>query len=64
MILGLEGYGYHIVLGGDVDASDAPSWSLIHELGKSKDQSSVYQARFSHPVCTTLQLGLIALPDF
>jgi acyl transferase domain-containing protein len=42
---------------------DAPSWSLIDELEKPKDQSNVYRARFSQPLCTALQLGLIALLD-
>jgi len=42
---------------------DAPSWSSIGELEKPKCQSNVYQANFSQPLCTALQLGLIALLD-
>ena len=40
---------------------DKPSWSIIEELAKPKDQTQIYEAEFSQPLCTALQLGLVAL---
>ena len=38
-----------------------PSWSIIEELSKAKDESKVYESEYSQPLCTALQLGLTAL---
>lgn len=40
---------------------DKPSWSIIEELSKGKDESQVYEAEYAQPLCTALQLGLTAL---
>ena len=40
---------------------DKPSWSIIEELLKPVKLSNVYQATFSQPLSTALQLGLICL---
>lgn len=40
---------------------DKPTWSIIDELSKSGDDSNIYQSCFSQPLCTALQLGLVAL---
>jgi acyl transferase domain-containing protein len=40
---------------------DKPTWSIIDELLKSGDDSNIYQSCFSQPLCTALQLGLVAL---
>lgn len=40
---------------------DKPSWSIIEELSKAKDESQVYESEYSQPLCTALQLGLTAL---
>lgn len=43
---------------------DGPSWSIIDELSKDADASKVHEAEFSQPMCTALQLGLVALWRF
>lgn len=40
---------------------DKPSWSIIEELSKVKDESQVYESEYSQPLCTALQVGLTAL---
>ncbi|KAI9676095.1 MAG: putative Hybrid PKS-NRPS biosynthetic cluster [Caeruleum heppii] len=40
---------------------DAPEWSIVDELRKSKDTSRLSQTRFSQPICTALQLAILAL---
>ena len=40
---------------------DKPSWSVIEELSKAPKFSNVYQAAFSQPLSTALQLGLVHL---
>ncbi|MCJ1283507.1 hypothetical protein MMC26_002837 [Xylographa opegraphella] len=40
---------------------DGPSWSLKEELLKPADCSNIYKASYSQPLCTALQLGLVAL---
>ncbi|MCJ1246139.1 hypothetical protein MMC30_003344 [Trapelia coarctata] len=40
---------------------DGPHWSIIDELSKAADVSRVQEAEFSQPLCTALQLGLVAL---
>ncbi|KAH8728017.1 hypothetical protein GQ44DRAFT_757464 [Phaeosphaeriaceae sp. PMI808] len=37
----------------------APSWSIREELLKPTRTSRVYEAEFSQPLCTALQLGLV-----
>ena len=50
---------------------DRPCWSIIEELLKPQEISNVHRAEYSQPLCTALQLGLVALlsswgltPDF
>ena len=38
-----------------------PSWSIIEELSKNAESSNVYQAEYSQPLCTAIQLGLVVL---
>lgn len=40
---------------------DKPSWSIIDELSKAKDESQVYESEFSQPLCSAIQLGLTDL---
>jgi acyl transferase domain-containing protein/NADPH:quinone reductase-like Zn-dependent oxidoreductase/aryl carrier-like protein len=40
---------------------DAPSWSVMDELLKSKDASLLGNTEYSQPLCTALQLALIDL---
>lgn len=40
---------------------DRPSWSIIEELSKAKNESQVYESEYSQPLCTALQVGLTAL---
>lgn len=40
---------------------DGPSWSIIDELSKPKENSQVYNSTYSQPLCTALQLGLVKL---
>ena len=40
---------------------DKPQWSIIDELSKPSTESRVYQTMFSQPLCTALQLGLVAV---
>lgn len=40
---------------------DKPSWSIIDELSKAKDESQVYESEFSQPLCSAIQLGLTNL---
>ena len=39
----------------------APSWSIIDELSKPKEESRLNLAEFSQPLCTAVQLALVAL---
>lgn len=38
-----------------------PVWSIVDELCKPAECSTVYQAAYAHPLCTALQLGLVVL---
>ncbi|MCJ1473024.1 hypothetical protein MMC13_001673 [Lambiella insularis] len=40
---------------------DRPTWSLKDELAKPVERSNVYQAAYSQPLCTALQIGLVAM---
>ncbi|KJK78218.1 hypothetical protein H634G_06391 [Metarhizium anisopliae BRIP 53293] len=40
---------------------DGPEWSLIDELSKDASNSRVGKAAVSQPLCTAVQLGLVAL---
>lgn len=40
---------------------DGPEWSLIDELSKDASNSRVGEAAVSQPLCTAVQLGLVAL---
>ena len=40
---------------------DKPDWSIVEELSKARDASNIYESKFSQPLCTTLQLGLLEL---
>ncbi|KAI4271885.1 MAG: hypothetical protein LQ337_005685 [Flavoplaca oasis] len=42
---------------------DAPEWSVIEELLKSKDTSRLAETRFSQPICTALQLANLDLVE-
>ena len=42
---------------------DKPPWSIVEELGKSKDKTNIYKAEYSQPLCTALQIGLVVLLD-
>ncbi|KAJ5710314.1 polyketide synthase [Penicillium malachiteum] len=41
--------------------SDGPEWSLIEELSKDSSTSRVGEALISQPLCTAIQLGLVAV---
>ena len=41
--------------------SDAPSWSIVNELSKPEEESRVHLAEFSQPLCTSIQLAIVAL---
>lgn len=38
---------------------DAPEWSVIGELMRSKEDSKLMQTAYSQPICTALQLALV-----
>lgn len=40
---------------------DPPAWKMTEELSKVKETSNIYKAEFSQPLCTALQLGLVAV---
>ena len=40
---------------------DRPCWSIIEELLKPQEVSNVHKAKYSQPLCTALQLGLVTL---
>ena len=40
---------------------DPPSWTIVEELSKAKENSNIYRAEFSQPLCTALQLGLVTV---
>lgn len=40
---------------------DKPAWSIIEELSRPGEVSSVYQSAYSQPLCTALQLALVVL---
>ena len=40
---------------------DPPSWSILDELCKGKHATNVYAAEYSQPLCTALQLGILAM---
>lgn len=40
---------------------DGPRWSIVEELSKAKEQSNVNDARYSQPLCTALQIGIVSL---
>jgi len=44
--------------------SDRPAWSILDELSKAACVSNVHTAEYSQPLCTALQLGLVALWRF
>jgi acyl transferase domain-containing protein/SAM-dependent methyltransferase len=39
---------------------DAPSWSIVDELKKPAETSSLHQASISQPLCTAVQIALVA----
>lgn len=41
--------------------SDPPTWSLSEELAADTAESHVAEARFSQPLCTAIQIGLVDL---
>ncbi|KAL8902419.1 MAG: hypothetical protein Q9207_004740 [Kuettlingeria erythrocarpa] len=43
------------------DLHDGPSWSLIEELSKAKEESNIDKAEFSQPLCTALQVAIVSL---
>lgn len=43
------------------ELADPPAWTIIEELSKAKETSNIYKAEFSQPLCTALQLGLVAV---
>ena len=42
---------------------DKPSWSIVEELGRPKEETKIHKAEFSQALCTALQLGLVVLLD-
>ena len=40
---------------------DAPEWSIIEELLRSKEESRLAETRFSQPVCTALQVAILEM---
>ena len=40
---------------------NGPDWSIIEQLSKVANVSNIYQAEYSQPLCTALQLGLVAV---
>ncbi|KAL8829024.1 MAG: hypothetical protein Q9170_006352, partial [Blastenia crenularia] len=40
---------------------DGPSWSIIEELSKGKDESNIDKAEYSQPLCTALQIAIVSL---
>ncbi|KAL4784866.1 hypothetical protein BJX76DRAFT_367271 [Aspergillus varians] len=40
---------------------DRPSWSVVGELQKSQQDSNLSQTEYSQPICTAVQLGLLAV---
>ena len=40
---------------------DSPSWSVLDEICKDKHATNVYAAEYSQPLCTALQLGILAM---
>ena len=40
---------------------DPPSWSILDELCKDNHATNVYSAEYSQPLCTALQLGILAM---
>ena len=45
------------------ELGNGPSWSICEELGKEAHDSNIHKAEYSQPLCTALQLGLVALLD-
>ncbi|KAB8238375.1 uncharacterized protein BDW43DRAFT_306237 [Aspergillus alliaceus] len=39
---------------------DRPDWSVAEELRKTKEESQINKPQFSQPICTAVQLGLLA----
>jgi acyl transferase domain-containing protein/NADPH:quinone reductase-like Zn-dependent oxidoreductase len=42
---------------------DAPTWSIIQELSLEKETTHLAETKFSQPICTALQLAILALLD-
>lgn len=42
-------------------AEDRPSWTLLEELQKDKDESRVYNSEFAQPLCTAIQILLVKI---
>ena len=40
---------------------DKPSWSIAEELSKEEHETNIYKAEYSQPMCTAIQLGLVAI---
>ncbi|KAK4675952.1 Type I Iterative PKS [Podospora pseudoanserina] len=40
-------------------SENPPAWSLEDELSKRPEESQIYEAEFSQPLCTALQLALV-----
>ncbi|KFY44312.1 hypothetical protein V494_01542 [Pseudogymnoascus sp. VKM F-4513 (FW-928)] len=42
---------------------DAPEWTVVEELSRTKEGTRLAETRFSQPICTALQLGILAIFD-
>ena len=40
---------------------DPPTWSIVEEISNARDPSRIYEAEFAQPLCTAMQVGLIAI---
>ncbi|RAK95330.1 lovastatin nonaketide synthase [Aspergillus ibericus CBS 121593] len=40
---------------------DGPKWSVVEELSRTKEDSQLSQTHLSQPICTALQLAILAL---
>jgi acyl transferase domain-containing protein/NADPH:quinone reductase-like Zn-dependent oxidoreductase/NAD(P)-dependent dehydrogenase (short-subunit alcohol dehydrogenase family) len=40
---------------------DFPDWSIVEELSRTKESTRLGETKFSQPICTALQLGILAM---
>jgi acyl transferase domain-containing protein len=40
---------------------DFPEWSIVEELSRTKESTRLGETKFSQPICTALQLGILAI---